>query len=92
MITWILNCVSKKIHASVLYKPTAYVIWKELQDKFSQSNGPQIFQLEKVIGYLTQNQIPVIDYYTHFKDFGKNCSITHLILFAIALQAVLMVL
>ena len=40
VITWILNCVSKKIHASVLYKPTAYVIWKELQDKFSQSNGP----------------------------------------------------
>uniref|UniRef100_A0A2N9FI02 Integrase catalytic domain-containing protein n=1 Tax=Fagus sylvatica TaxID=28930 RepID=A0A2N9FI02_FAGSY len=57
VITWILNCVSKKIHASVLYKPTAYVIWKELQDKFSQSNGPQIFQelLEKEIGTLHES-------------------------------------
>jgi hypothetical protein len=64
VITWILNCVSKQIHASVLYKPTAYIIWKELQEKFSQSNGPQIFQLEKDIGSLTQNQNPVSEYYT----------------------------
>jgi hypothetical protein len=64
VITWILNCVSKQIHASVLYKPTAYIIWKELQEKFSQSNGPQIFQLEKDIGSLIQNQNPVSEYYT----------------------------
>jgi hypothetical protein len=64
VITWILNCVFKQIHANVLYKPTAYIIWKELQEKFSQSNGPQIFQLEKDIGSLTQNQNPVSEYYT----------------------------
>uniref|UniRef100_A0A2N9G504 Uncharacterized protein n=1 Tax=Fagus sylvatica TaxID=28930 RepID=A0A2N9G504_FAGSY len=72
VITWILNCVSKKIHASVLYKPTAYVIWKELQDKFSQSNGPQIFQHEKEIGSLTQNQNSVSDYYTHLQGLWEE--------------------
>uniref|UniRef100_A0A2N9GYQ8 Reverse transcriptase Ty1/copia-type domain-containing protein n=1 Tax=Fagus sylvatica TaxID=28930 RepID=A0A2N9GYQ8_FAGSY len=72
VITWILNCVSKKIHASVLYKPTAYVIWKELQDKFSQSNGPQIFQLEKEIGSLTQNQNSVSDYYTNLQGLWEE--------------------
>uniref|UniRef100_A0A2N9FUD2 Reverse transcriptase Ty1/copia-type domain-containing protein n=1 Tax=Fagus sylvatica TaxID=28930 RepID=A0A2N9FUD2_FAGSY len=72
VITWILNCVSKKIHASVLYKPTAYVIWKELQDKFSQSNGPQIFQLEKDIGSLTQNQNSVSDYYTNLQGLWEE--------------------
>ena len=72
VITWILNCVSKKIHSSVLYKPTAYVIWKELQEKFSQSNGPQIFQLEKEIGSLTQNQNSVSDYYTHLQGLWEE--------------------
>ena len=67
VITWILICVSKQIHASVLYKPTAYIIWKELQEKFSQSNGPQIFQLEKDISSLTQNQNPMSEYYTLFQ-------------------------
>jgi hypothetical protein len=72
VITWILNCVSKKIHASVLYKPTAYVIWKELQDKFSQSNGPRIFQLEKEIGSLTQNQNSIGDYYTNLQGLWEE--------------------
>uniref|UniRef100_A0A2N9GKR9 Integrase catalytic domain-containing protein n=1 Tax=Fagus sylvatica TaxID=28930 RepID=A0A2N9GKR9_FAGSY len=72
VITWILNCVSKQIHASVLYKPTAYIIWKELQEKFSQSNGPQIFQLEKDIGSLTQNQNPVSDYYTQLQELWEE--------------------
>jgi hypothetical protein len=72
VITWILNCVSKQIHASVLYKPTAYIIWKELQEKFSQSNGPQIFQLEKDIGSLTQNQNPVSDYYTQLQGLWEE--------------------
>ena len=72
VITWILNCVSKKIHASVLYKPTAYVIWKELQDKFSQSNGPQIFQLEKEIISLTQNHNFVTDYYTNLQGLWEE--------------------
>uniref|UniRef100_A0A2N9FTT4 Reverse transcriptase Ty1/copia-type domain-containing protein n=1 Tax=Fagus sylvatica TaxID=28930 RepID=A0A2N9FTT4_FAGSY len=88
VITWILNCVSKKIHSSVLYKPTAYVIWKELQEKFSQSNGPQIFQLEKEIGSLTQNQNSVSDYYTHLQGLWeellnyspKSCLLLHSLL------------
>ena len=62
----------KQIHASVLYKPTAYIIWKELQEKFSQSNGPQIFQLEKDIGSLTQNQNPVSDYYTQLQGLWEE--------------------
>ena len=40
MITWILNCVSKEIHSTVLYKQTACEIWTILRNRFSQSNGP----------------------------------------------------
>ncbi len=54
VITWILNCVSKQIHAIVLYKPTTYEIWTILRERFSQSNGPHIFQVEQAIRSLTQ--------------------------------------
>ena len=40
VITWILNCVSKEIHATMLYKQTASEIWAILRNRFSQSNGP----------------------------------------------------
>uniref|UniRef100_A0A2N9EQR6 Integrase catalytic domain-containing protein n=1 Tax=Fagus sylvatica TaxID=28930 RepID=A0A2N9EQR6_FAGSY len=56
VITWILNCVSKEIHATMLYKPTAREIWTILRERFSQSNGPQMFQVEQAIGSLTQSQ------------------------------------
>uniref|UniRef100_A0A2N9G749 Retrotransposon Copia-like N-terminal domain-containing protein n=1 Tax=Fagus sylvatica TaxID=28930 RepID=A0A2N9G749_FAGSY len=46
-----------EVNPSVLYKPTAYIIWKELQEKFSQSNGPQIFQLEKDIGIVDYDML-----------------------------------
>ena len=61
VITWILNCVSKEIHATVLYKPTTCEIWTILRERFSQSNGHLIFQVEQAIGSLTQSQVSFSD-------------------------------
>ena len=72
VITWILNCVSKEIHATMLYKPTAREIWTILRERFSQSNGPQMFQVEQAIGSLTQSQVSVIDYYTKLQGFWEE--------------------
>uniref|UniRef100_A0A2N9GTP1 Reverse transcriptase Ty1/copia-type domain-containing protein n=1 Tax=Fagus sylvatica TaxID=28930 RepID=A0A2N9GTP1_FAGSY len=72
VITWILNCVSKEIHATMLYKPTAREIWTILRERFSQSNGPQIFQVEQAIGSLTQSQVSVNDYYTKLQGFWEE--------------------
>ncbi len=48
----LLNCVSKEIHSTILYKQSAYEIWTIMRNRFSQSNGPQIFQVEQAIGSL----------------------------------------
>ena len=40
VITCILNCVSKEIHSTILYKQSACEIWTILRNRFSQSNGP----------------------------------------------------
>lgn len=40
VISWTLNSISKKIYASVIYLKTAHDIWRELKERFQQSNGP----------------------------------------------------
>jgi hypothetical protein len=72
VITWILNCVSKEIHSTVLYKQTACEIWTILKNRFSQSNGPQIFQVEQAIGSLSQSQVSVSAYYTKLQGFWEE--------------------
>uniref|UniRef100_A0A2N9J5R4 Retrotransposon Copia-like N-terminal domain-containing protein n=1 Tax=Fagus sylvatica TaxID=28930 RepID=A0A2N9J5R4_FAGSY len=68
----ILNYVSKEIHATMLYKSTAREIWTILRERFSQSNGPQMFQVEQAIGSLTQSQVSVIDYYTKLQGLWEE--------------------
>nr|XP_016461597.1 PREDICTED: uncharacterized protein LOC107784913 [Nicotiana tabacum] len=45
VISWLLNSLSKQIAESVLYYKTAKEIWKELEDRFGQSNGALLYQL-----------------------------------------------
>ena len=45
VVSWILNCVPPKILASVVYKNTALEVWTDLKKRFSQKNGPKLFQL-----------------------------------------------
>lgn len=44
--SWLLNSVSKDLEDSVLYIDTAAGIWKDLTDRFSEGNGPRIFQIQ----------------------------------------------
>lgn len=62
VISWLLNSISKELVASVLYIDTAAAIWSDLKERFSQTNGPCIFQLRKAITSLTQNQCSVSAY------------------------------
>lgn len=43
VISWVLNSLSKEIAESVLYSKTARDIWTELEERFGQSNGPQLY-------------------------------------------------
>ena len=45
--TWITNSISPRIQASIVYVDTALEIWTDLRERFSQGNGPRIFNLQK---------------------------------------------
>ncbi|XP_065626430.1 putative proline-rich receptor-like protein kinase PERK11 isoform X2 [Quercus suber] len=62
--SWILNSVSQEIATSIVYKNTALEIWNDLRERLSQANGPQVFQLQKDIAGITQDQSSITSYFT----------------------------
>ena len=46
--TWLINSVSPKIQASIIYMDIPLEIWNDLKQRFSQGNGSRIFNLLKV--------------------------------------------
>jgi hypothetical protein len=45
VLSWILNSVSQEISFSIIYIESAQEMWNDIKERFSQSNGPRIFQL-----------------------------------------------
>lgn len=67
VISWILNSLSKEIAESVLYSKTAKEIWTKLEDHFRQSNGAQLYHLQKELSDLIQGNLDIPVYYTKIK-------------------------
>ncbi|KAF5453072.1 hypothetical protein F2P56_028011 [Juglans regia] len=67
VLSWLLNSISKEIATSVIYVDSAMEMWYDLKERFSQGNGPQIFQLQKSIASLTQDDLFASVYFTQMK-------------------------
>ena len=42
VMSWILNFLNEELHDSLVYHDTAYGMWKELEERFSQGSSPKI--------------------------------------------------
>uniref|UniRef100_A0A2N9FGR6 CCHC-type domain-containing protein n=1 Tax=Fagus sylvatica TaxID=28930 RepID=A0A2N9FGR6_FAGSY len=69
VLSWITNCLSRGIHATVLYVYTAKEVWDDLQQRYTQSNGTRVHHLKQAIAALKQDNLPVSLYFTHLKGF-----------------------
>ncbi|KAK6161898.1 hypothetical protein DH2020_001739 [Rehmannia glutinosa] len=67
VISWILNSLSKDIVDAFMYIDSAKQLWDEITERFGESNGPLIYQLEKEIFNITQGNMSVTIYYTKLK-------------------------
>ncbi|KAL5550878.1 hypothetical protein UlMin_001054 [Ulmus minor] len=65
--SWIINVVTRDIAGNILYLDSVYEIWEDLGDRFSQGNGPRIFQIKKQLSGLCQGALDVNSYLTKFK-------------------------
>ena len=57
----------------MVYFKTTREGWLDLQHRFSQGNGPRIFEFKKEICYLSQDLI-INGYYTKFKGLWDELS------------------
>ncbi|KAK0607454.1 hypothetical protein LWI29_015338 [Acer saccharum] len=72
--SWIINTLSPEISDSVIYYSTANEVWEDLRERFSQSNAPRIFEIQRDIAYLRQEQLSVSAYYTKLKGLWDELS------------------
>ncbi|XP_039145721.1 uncharacterized protein LOC120282957 [Dioscorea cayenensis subsp. rotundata] len=57
-----------EIADSVIYYPTAHEVWEDLRERFSQRNAPRIFEIQRDIASLRQEQLSISAYYTKLKS------------------------
>lgn len=73
MVTsWILNSLSKEISDSMEYVNELIELWRELEDRYDQTNGAKLYKIQKEINDLTQGNLDITAYYTKMKNCGKN--------------------
>ncbi|XP_019245187.1 PREDICTED: uncharacterized protein LOC109225050 [Nicotiana attenuata] len=73
MVTsWILNSLSKEIADSVEYASDAVELWKELKDRYEQTNGARLYQIQKEINDLSQGVLDITGYYTKLKKLWEE--------------------
>ncbi|KAL4559506.1 hypothetical protein LXL04_031644 [Taraxacum kok-saghyz] len=73
--SWLLNAISKEIVGAFIFATTARELWIELEEHFSESNGPLIYQLQRQIASIHQGDSSVSKYYTKLKQLWDqlNC-------------------
>uniref|UniRef100_A0A2N9HUI6 CCHC-type domain-containing protein n=1 Tax=Fagus sylvatica TaxID=28930 RepID=A0A2N9HUI6_FAGSY len=72
--SWLLNSISPDIYSSVIYCDLASEIWTDLKERFSQVNGPRLFELDQSIHNLVQDTMSVTTYFTKLKSLWEELS------------------
>ncbi|XP_075101903.1 uncharacterized protein LOC142177327 [Nicotiana tabacum] len=73
MVTsWILNSLEKDIVDSVEYVNDSVELWKELEDRYDQTNGTKLYQIQKEINDLSQGVLDITGYYIKMKKLWKE--------------------
>lgn len=67
VITWLLNSLSKDIAENVIYSQTAEELWKELEQRYGQTDGTKMFQLQRELSRISQGTTDVAGYFTKIK-------------------------
>ena len=73
MVTsWILNSLIKEVSDSVEYVNNFAELWQELDDRYDQTNGAKLYQIQKEINDLTQGVLDITIYYTRMKKLWED--------------------
>lgn len=57
-----------KIASTLMNMQSTKKLWEEIEERYGQTNAPQLFQLKKEIWELEQNNLGVSEYYCKLKE------------------------
>lgn len=75
VLSWLLNFLSKEIAESVLYSQSAKELWSDLEDRFGQTNGAKLFQLQKELNDVVQGNSSISGYFTKMKSLWDELDV-----------------
>ena len=67
VLSWLLNSMHKNIRDSVLFCETAHDMWKELEERYGQSNKARLFQAQKDVCCISQGELDIAAYFNKAK-------------------------
>ncbi|KAK3026447.1 hypothetical protein RJ639_041857 [Escallonia herrerae] len=67
ILSWLTHSVEPDLAKGVIHAKTAYQVWKDFKDQFSQKNVPAIYQIQKSFASFSQDTMTVSTYFTKLK-------------------------
>ncbi|XP_060182997.1 uncharacterized protein LOC132612946 [Lycium barbarum] len=83
VFVWLSNSLSKDIAESVLHCETARDIWKDIEERYGQSNASRHYQIQREITEVSQCDSVITSYFTRLRrlwdelrttSFGPECT------------------
>ncbi|XP_022845304.1 uncharacterized protein LOC111368300 [Olea europaea var. sylvestris] len=67
VLSWLLNSIDRHIRQSLIYCTKPSDAWTDLDNRFSQSNHPRLYRLQRDLANLKQKAMYVTAYYNTIK-------------------------
>ncbi|XP_019258757.1 PREDICTED: uncharacterized protein LOC109236973 [Nicotiana attenuata] len=67
LIAWMTNSLTREISISLIGFNTSKDIWKDINERFGQSNGSKYIQIQREISATTPGSLDIATYYTRMK-------------------------
>ena len=65
--SWIINSMERGIAETFMFVDSTYQLWKEVKDRYGQSNVPQLFDLHRSLFLIEQKDSSINEYYAKKK-------------------------
>lgn len=72
VISWLHNNISDSVKRSILFINLASEVWKQLERRFSLTNGSRKYKLSKDLFSLKQNEMTISEYYTTMSSLWEE--------------------
>ncbi|KAK9740126.1 hypothetical protein RND81_03G013500 [Saponaria officinalis] len=72
VLKWILHSIDKPLPDDLFYAKTSKELWIELLDRYGQPNALELYQLKKDLTHVSQDNAPLIEYYSRLKRHWED--------------------